>query len=82
MVEFVVTDTGVVIDPRFYADSFSREFQMNAKSNEHARYGRALAMYAIGLSSQVMGGDVRIEKENGQQQFVLRIPVEVELQPA
>ncbi|MBN2717741.1 MAG: HAMP domain-containing histidine kinase [Deltaproteobacteria bacterium] len=80
VVEFVVMDSGVVIDPGFYAHTFSREFQMEAKSHEHARYGRALAMYAIGLSSEVMGGSVRVESKNGQQQFVLRLPVEVELQ--
>ena len=77
MVEFMVSDTGVQIAPEFYDKAFLRDFQAEAKSHEHARYGRALAMYAVGLSARGLGGDVRVEKVNEQQRFVLRIPLEV-----
>ena len=79
MVEFIVADNGVKISPDFYDVSFTRDFQTIAKSNEHARYGRALAMYGIGLASETLGGSIHIENDNGQQQFVLRLPVEVEM---
>ena len=79
MVEFVVIDNGVVIAPEFRDVSFTRDFQVSAKSNENARYGRALAMYGIGLSCEVLGGSIRVETANEQQQFVMRIPTEVEL---
>ncbi|MBN2528125.1 MAG: HAMP domain-containing histidine kinase [Deltaproteobacteria bacterium] len=76
MVIFDVADNGVQIAPEFYDISFQREFQTVAKSKEHARYGRALAMYAVGLSAKALGGDVRVEKAAEQQRIVLRIPTD------
>jgi signal transduction histidine kinase len=82
MVVFTVTDTGVTIAPEYYDVTFTREFQHVAKSNEHARYGRAMAMYAVGLAAEVLGGSVKVEKVNDQQQFVLKLPVEIEMRPS
>jgi two-component system, OmpR family, sensor histidine kinase BaeS len=82
MVVFTVTDTGVAIAPEYYDVTFTRDFQHVAKSNEHARYGRAMAMYAVGLAAEVLGGSVRVEKVNDRQQFVLKLPVEIEMRPS
>ncbi|MBN2341925.1 MAG: HAMP domain-containing histidine kinase [Deltaproteobacteria bacterium] len=79
MVEIRVSDNGVRIDPSIYDQSFSREFQYIAKSREDARYGRAMAFYAVGLATEYMNGTVAISSENNLQVFTLRLPIEVPL---
>lgn len=78
-VEFIVSDNGVPISSDYFSCSFDREFQMVAKSNEHARYGRALALYAVGLAAKDMQGDVRVDRVENLQRCVLNVPVEVPL---
>lgn len=81
MITVTVTDNGVAIAPEFAPRSFDRDFQMDAKSNEHARYGRALAMYAVGLAAKELGGSIKTERINQYQTFELRLPMEIELNP-
>ncbi|MCK9522100.1 MAG: HAMP domain-containing histidine kinase [Proteobacteria bacterium] len=60
-VVFACEDNGIPIAAAHCDVSFERTFQPQAKHLAHARYGRAMAMYAIGLAAQACGGTARAE---------------------
>jgi len=77
---FITEDNGVVINPEYFKQSFDKDFQIIAKSDDHARYGRALAMYAVQSSAKYMGGSVTVlESDKDISRFELRLPLETAL---
>lgn len=78
MMELRVSDNGVEISPDFYDKTFLRDFQLVAKSEEHARYARSLGLYAVGLATKAMGGTINVSRRGELQIFTLCLPVEVD----
>lgn len=74
-----IEDNGVQIREDYFDKTFQREFQMVAKTDENARYGRAMAMYAVELAASYLGGSVAVKRENGDQFFELIIPKEMDV---
>jgi signal transduction histidine kinase len=77
-VVIIISDDGVKIDAQYFENTFDRDFQIIAKSENNARYGRAMALYAVKLACKVLGGKVEVLPEG--QSFKLVLPLEIDLQ--
>ena len=69
-----VRDTGVPIADEFVSCCFDAAFQGIAKSENRARYARAMGMYAVKAASAALGGSVETRRDNDAQVFILRLP--------
>ncbi|MBN2804307.1 MAG: HAMP domain-containing histidine kinase [Deltaproteobacteria bacterium] len=75
-IHITIRDNGIPIASEYLEKSFDRTFQTVAKTDKHARYGRAMAMYAIKLVAQYMNGSVKaLPSEKNTQTIVLILPV-------
>jgi len=75
--EAIITcsDDGYPVAAEFVDKAFDREFQAQAKSLSNARYGRAMAMYAVGLCAKALGGGVVMISRDKRQDVVLTVPL-------
>jgi signal transduction histidine kinase len=69
-----VRDTGVPIADEFVSCCFDAAFQSTAKSENRARYARAMGMTAVKAAAAALGGSVETRRDNDAQVFILRLP--------